>query len=259
MQRLPFVLSGGGARGAAHLGVLQAFRERGIAPGTISGTSAGALVGALIADGRTPGEVMELVRAEGKRANWIRRPALASKRIEHFLRNTLRHMYFEELPIPLFVSATDLERGGQRIFSSGKLIPALMASCAIPVVFPPVLVDGVHYVDGGISNNLPVEPFADRKSEVVAVHVNPLPPFVPGRRGMLRTMDRVWHLNFREMVMRSAQGCHLFVEPPQLSRFNMFELGKLAIMEQIGLDWARTLLAGKGEAGATAAATPAPR
>ena len=242
MEQRPFVLSGGGIRGAAHLGVLRAFREAGIVPSALSGTSAGALIGALIADGRTEQEVKELVREELKRSSFIRRPALASKRIEGFLRRTLQHRYFEELTVPLHVSATDLEKGGQHIFSSGELIPALMASCAIPVVFPPVQVNGVYYVDGGISNNLPVEPFQAVKDQVVCVYVNPLPPFIPGRRGMLRTMDRAWHLNFREMVMRSAQGCYLFVEPPELSRFNLFELSKMEQMAQIGHDWTQNLL-----------------
>jgi NTE family protein len=242
MQSLPFVLSGGGVRGAAHLGVLQACRERGIVPGAIAGTSAGALVGAMIADGRTPEEVLDLVRAELKRSNFIRRPGFASKRIEAFLARVLRRRQFEELPIPLFVSATDLEKGGQRIFHTGPLIPALMASCAIPVVFPPVLVEGTFYVDGGISNNLPVEPFQQQIGQVVCVHVNPLPPFVPGRRSMIRTMDRIWHLNFREMVMRSAQGCRLFIEPPELSRFNLFELGKLESIVEIGHRWTEHML-----------------
>lgn len=242
MGSRPFVLSGGGARGAAHLGVLRALNEADIRPNAISGTSAGALVGAFIADGRTPQEVMALVLDNVRRSRLIRRPALASTRIETFLRSHLRHERFEDLPIPLYIAATDLEKGGQHIFDSGELVPALMASCAIPVIFPPVLVNGIYYVDGGVSNNLPVEPFSAAKDQVIAVHVNPLPPFFPGRRGMLRTMDRVWHLNFRELVTRSAQGCHLFIEPPELARFNMFELSKLKAIEAIGHAWTRQLI-----------------
>ncbi|MBP8823944.1 MAG: patatin-like phospholipase family protein [Flavobacteriales bacterium] len=257
MEQRPFVLSGGGARGAAHLGVLRAFRDAGIVPAALSGTSAGALVGALIADGRSPEAVMGLLEAEFKRPFLLRRPALIAKRIGTFLGRNLRHRRFEDLPIPLYVSATNLEQGGQRIFSRGELIPALMASCAIPLVFPPVQVEGTWCVDGGLSNNLPVEPFADRRADVVAVHVNPLPPFTPGRQGMLRTMDRIWHLNFREMVMRSAQGCGLFVEPGELSRFNMFDVGKVAEMERIGYDRARSLLA--CYQGLSAPATPVHR
>lgn len=243
MDKRPFVLSGGGIRGVAHLGVLRAFSEAGIVPGAISATSAGALVGALIADGRTPAEVRELVREELKdRKRLLRRPSLASKRIERFLRRNLHHVFFEDLPIPFHVSATDLEKGGQHIFSSGELIPALMASCAIPLVFPPVKVRGVHYVDGGISNNLPVEPFLAIKDQVIAVHVNSLPTYIPGKQGMLRTMDRIWHLVFREMVVRSAKGCGLFIEPTELSRFNMFELSRMEEVEEIGYMWTKKVL-----------------
>jgi NTE family protein len=116
-----------------------------------------------------------------------------------------------------------------------------MAACAIPVIFPPVKVEGIAYVDGGLSNNLPVEPFADRKAEVVAVYVNPLPPFVPDRRSVLRTMDRAWHLNFREMVTRSAQGCGLFIEPPGLSRFGLLEVRRLDAIEAVGYAYVKTL------------------
>lgn len=241
MERRPFVLSGGGARGAAHLGVLRAFREAGIVPGAIAGASAGALAGALIADGYTAEEALARVEQEFHRPfrMRMRMPTLLSGRIQGFLEKNLRHQRFEDLPIPLYVSATNLEVGGQRIISKGDLVPALMASCAIPVVFPAVQVQGTWCVDGGLSNNLPVEPFADHRAEVVAVHVNPLPVFTPGKRSMWQTMDRIWHLNFREMVMRSAHGCRLFVEPEGLTRFNMFDLGKMVEIERVGYEWAR--------------------
>lgn len=229
----------------AHFGVLRALAESGLRPTAISGTSAGALVGALIADGRDPQEAGELAKDAFSQARLLRRPSLVARRIHHFLKNTLRCHTFEGLQIPLYVSATNLEYGGQRIFDSGPLIPALMASCAIPVIFPPVKVEGIYHVDGGLSNNLPVEPFAAHLGKVVAVHVNPLPVFVLRKRRMLRTLDRIWHLNFREMVIRSAEGCYLFIEPPELSRFNMLELSKAAVIEQIGYEWTKTLLAGQ--------------
>ena len=243
MEKRPFVLSGGGIRGVAHLGVLRAFSEAGIVPGAISATSSGALMGALIADGRTPTEAKEIIGEELKsHGHFIRRPSLVSRRIESFMQRHLRHTSFEELLIPLYVSATDLEKGGQHIFSSGELLPALMASCAIPLVSPPVEVDGVHYVDGGISNNLPVEPFLAIKDQVIAVHVNSLPTYDPDKHGLLTTMDRIWHLIFREMVVRSAKGCSLFIEPTELSRFNMFELGKMEEVEAIGYAWTKEVL-----------------
>lgn len=237
MEQRPFVLSGGGVRGAAHAGVLRALAERGIVPEAISGTSAGALVGALVADGHAPGDLVPMLREEIRRTSILRWPRSGSQRLESFLRTHLRAKRFEDLRMPLYVAATDLENGGQRIFKSGDLIPALMASSAVPMIFPPVCVDGVHYVDGGLSNNLPVEPFAHRKQDVVAVYVNPLDPFVPGRLGRFGMMDRVWHINFRGMVMRSAEDCHWFIEPPALSAFGMFDLRKLEAAERVGYEY----------------------
>lgn len=245
MERRPIVLSGGGARGIAHIGVLRALHEHGIEPAAISATSAGALVGAFRAAGFSPEDMMDLLRKEVKLVHFFSKPMPASKRIAAFLRKHLPVERFEDLKVPLYVGVTDLENGGQKLIGSGPLVPALMAASAIPVVFPAVPLNGVYHVDGGLSNNLPVEPFADRIAEVIAVYVNPLPPFNPRNRSMLSTLDRVFHLNFREMVTRSAKGCHLFIEPPELSRFGMFDLRKVDLIERIGYTYTCQLLEGR--------------
>jgi len=245
MEQRPFVLSGGGARGFAHLGALKALAEAGVHPSAISGTSAGALLGAFIAAGLSPDRTMELLREEWRihRTRWkvLRGEFLTQRRIGDFLRDTLPCQHFEELRMPFFVSATDAERGGQRIFSEGPLIPALLAACAVPVVFPPVVIEGTSYVDGGLSNNLPIEPFNDRRSEVVAVYVNPLPVF-HAERSLRRTLDRTFHLSFREMVRRSAQGVHLYIEPPELADFGLFDLRHAERIRQVGYMHARRML-----------------
>jgi len=243
------VLSGGGARGVAHLGVLQAFAEAGIVPSAISGTSAGALIGAFIACGLSPLEATAILREEWRlhRTRWkvLRGELLSQRRIGEFLGAYLPAKYFEDLKIPLHVSATDLEKGGQRIFSSGEIIPPLLAACAVPVIFPPVTIDGTPYVDGGLSNNLPIEPFNDRRQEVITVYVNPLPHYT-AQRSLRRTLDRTFHLSFREMVLRSAQGCRLFVEPQGLSAFGMFDLSRGAEIQRIGYEHTKAILAKNG-------------
>ena len=245
MERRPFVLSGGGARGIAHLGVLMALEEEGIVPSAISGTSAGALLGAYIAAGLSPARTTELLREEWRihHTRWkvLRGEFLSQRRIGEFLRDTLPCTTFEELRIPFHVSVTDLERGGQRIFSSGPLIPTLLAACAVPVVFPPVVIDNIAYVDGGLSNYLPIERFNDRRAEVVAVYVNPLPEY-QAQRSLRRTLDRTFHLSFREMVKRSAEGCHLYIEPPGLSRYGMFDLRHAASIQQVGYDHTKRMM-----------------
>ncbi len=246
MERMPFVLSGGGARGLAHVGVLRAFREAGMIPSAISGTSAGALVGAFVAAGVDPADIARLVLKDWRlhltRWRVLRGEMLSQRRIGEFLETFLPVKTFEELRLPMFVSATDLAKGGQRIFSSGPLVPALLAASAVPVIFPPVVIDGTPYVDGGLSNNLPIAPFLDRRAETVAVYVNPLPQWT-GRRSVRGTIDRVFHLSFREMVARSAQGCRWYLEPPELSRFGMFDLSHSGEIMRIGYEYAKEMLA----------------
>lgn len=245
VERAPFVLSGGGARGVAHIGVLRACAEAGIIPSAISATSAGALVGAFIAAGFTPEELERLLREEWRlhltRWRVLRGERLTQRRIGEFLQANLPVKNFEELRIPLFVTATDMARGGQRIFDKGPLIPALLASSAVPLVFPSVEIDGLPYVDGGLSNNLPIEPFEERRSEVIAVYVNPLPPYT-ARRTWRGTMDRVFHLSFRELVSRSAKGCRLYIEPPELARYGMFDLRHVGQIIQTGYTHAQQVL-----------------
>lgn len=168
-QSAPFVLSGGGARGFAHLGVLDACAEAGIVPSAISATSAGALVGAFIAAGVSTDDAVDLMRREvpGLFSRWrlLRGDRITQERMESFLAATLPVKRIEELPIPLFVGVTDLATGLQHVLDKGELVPALLAASAVPVVFPPVTIAGRRYVDGGLSNNLPVEPSPTRSTK----------------------------------------------------------------------------------------------
>lgn len=246
MERMPFVLSGGGARGFAHLGVLEAFAEAGIAPSAISATSAGALLGAFVAAGIPPAEVLALIHAHAPEIfnPWriLRGDRLTQQRMSDFLEAHLPARRFEELGMPFFVSTTDFTTGRQRIFSSGDLALPLLAASAVPLIFPPVPIDGVPYVDGGLSNNLPIEPFNARRSNVIAVYVNPLAP-LDGRLGFWDTFDRTVHLGFREMVARSAEGCRLLIEPPALATFSAFSLHDADLIRAIGYAHAKKMLA----------------
>jgi len=159
---LGMVLSGGGARGLGHVGVLQAFAEHGVAPQVLAGTSAGAVVAALCAAGYTGEEMLEFFIE--KNPFRVSKLALAKPGIfdtdkvvadflEYFPENS-----FKALDKRIFLSATDLVEARPEIFASGPLIPAILASASTPLVFAPTEVDGHWYSDGGITNNFPVEP-----------------------------------------------------------------------------------------------------
>lgn len=170
-ERIGFVLSGGGVFGAIQVGQIRALMEAGIVPDVIAGTSVGALNATAIAADPTQASVDRLediwvnLRAEDLF------PGSAIQRALHFVRkgdhlypnNGVRRLIdrigarsFESLQLPLAVVAANLRTGAETCFRSGSLAPALLASTALPGVFPPVLVDGELYVDGGVVNNIPI-------------------------------------------------------------------------------------------------------
>ena len=231
------VLSGGGCRGFAHLGAIKALAESGIEPAQISGTSAGAIAGVFLANGFNPEEIKELFLSKLKLSmlawNGFRLGLASLKNIRDFLEKNLRYTRFEDLPIPLYVTATDFVDGRQKIFSQGEYLDIILASCSIPALFPPVFIEGTPYVDGGLSNNLPIEPFNHKREEVITIYVNPIRPFNP-KESMAEVMDRAIHLSFREMVSRSSAHCYLHLEPANLSKFGLFDLHKASDIFDIG-------------------------
>lgn len=155
--RLGLALSGGGAKGFAHLGVFKLLEECGLKPDIIVGTSVGALMGTLFADGYSADELKELFTgrefSEFAQLQLPKSGLFDSKRFRYFLKRHLRAKTFEELKIPMIVVATDLDNGESHEFSSGPIVEAVTASCSIPIIFSPVVINGVHYVDGGLFHN----------------------------------------------------------------------------------------------------------
>lgn len=159
-RRVGIALSGGAVRGMAHIGVLMALSRAGIPVDIVSGTSAGALVGAYVAGGIP----VSRMRAVARTMTWakissVRMPGLgilSSRRMKSFLGTTLGIEQIEDLKLPYAAVAVGLARGECRAFSSGPLAEAVMASTAIPGVFAPVEIDGELYVDGGLRSFDPV-------------------------------------------------------------------------------------------------------
>src|SRR5215470_79822 len=145
---LGLALSGGGFRGLAHIGVLRALERYGLAADFIAGTSAGSLIGALCAAGKSADEIEDIAL----KVFWP--GLLRTQGIRGFCRKYLPAT-FEELAVPLYVAVTELPSRETQVFSSGDLASALAASCATPSPFHRVRIDGVSYTDGGWSNVLP--------------------------------------------------------------------------------------------------------
>jgi len=245
MNTRPFVLSGGGARGYAHLGVLKAFAEIDIFPEAIAATSAGSIAAAFICDGYSTDDVREIFKTHklGLSMQWKNWSVgfLSLKKVEQVLKQTLRHTTFESLETPLFITATNFVNGAQTIFSKGDIIPAVLAASSIPMLFPPVEIDGVPYVDGGLSGNLPVEPLAKDYEHIIGVHVNPITPYNPAG-GFLANVDRTLNMAISEPVLKNKQFCSRFIEPEGLGKFGMFDFAHLEQIYTTGLEYTQNLL-----------------
>ena len=242
------VLSGGGARGFAHLGFIQALNEEGIFPDVISGTSAGALVGVMIADGYKPGEILDIFNT-GSRLDYMR-PALPREGllqisgIIKLLQSHLRAKRFEDLAIPLFVAATDINNGTAVYFNKGEIIERIVASMSIPVLFQPVLINGVQYLDGGITDNLPVAPIEKYCSRMFGSFVNPV-GYVEKVSGLINIAERTFMLNMTKEARDKSGKFDLLVAPPELRNYGILDPGKAVELFDLGYRSTREKLSDK--------------
>jgi NTE family protein len=236
-KRVGLVLSGGGARGIAHLGLIKAMEEREIPIDIISGTSAGSIIGALYASGYSTDDILEMVKSVS--TYQLLSPAYSLKgvlKIEvllKFLRKYIQTNSFEALKIPLVVTATNINRGVTDYFSQGELFTPICASSCIPVLFQPVEWNGHSYIDGGILNNLPVEPLENECDVIIGSHTNPITEdFSPGnaRQVMERTLMMAIVCN----VHVRKPKCHHFIEPPGLGMYNVLDLKSADVIMERG-------------------------
>ncbi len=231
------VLSGGGARGFAHLGLLQALNDAGIFPDVISGTSAGALAGVLYADGYTPREILKIMN-HGSRLDFMR-PAMPREGllqiggIIKILTSVLRSKKFSELKVKLYVTATDLNNGKPVYFSEGSLLDPVIASASIPVLFQPVIIDNICYVDGGVLDNLPLRPIEDQCRSLIGSFVNPV-GYMDKVTGLINIAERTFMLSMSKEIIEKSKKFDLFVAPPELTGYKILDPEKAEELFRLG-------------------------
>ncbi|MBR3014224.1 MAG: patatin-like phospholipase family protein [Bacteroidales bacterium] len=224
-----FALSGGFIKGFAHLGAIQALLEHDIKPDILSGVSAGALAGALYADGNEPYQVLEFFKGLTFRdlTNLVlpRSGFFDLTEVIDFLKAHLKATRLEDLKIPMVITATDFDHGHSVHFREGELAEIIAASCCVPILFTPVTIDGTHYVDGGVLMNLPVSPIRDVCQKVVAINVSPLvaPEY---KLNILSIAERAYHFMFRSNTVSERAKADLLIEPTDLYEFSDTDLDK---------------------------------
>ncbi|MFN3529862.1 MAG: patatin-like phospholipase family protein [Bacteroidia bacterium] len=242
------VLSGGAAKGYAHLGALAALYEAGYRFNIISGTSVGAIIGALLADGHTPAEIKNIFDEEKNfnlvKFKWSSPGLLSSAGLKKALKKHLRAQSFEELNLPLWVAATDFSMGKVRYINKGELILPILASCAIPMLFEPIRYDKRLFVDGGLTDNLPASPIHGQCNQLVGINVNPVGQ-IEKIEGWMQSMERILNIAIHNNVAKSIPMCDLYIEPALMESYHLFSLDKGEEMYEIGYAATKQALANK--------------
>ena len=237
-KTIGLVLSGGGYRGAAHAGAIKAFEEFGIVPHCISGTSSGALAGALYAAGFSPEEILlvfkkvkifGITRYARNKPGWVDTDTFRNFLLDYFPENS-----FHSLSKELFVTATDLLHGRTKVFSNGALVDAILASTSFPGVFSPVNIDNILYSDGGILDNFPVDPVKGCKS-IYGVYVSPITNMDAAQfKHSYDVINRAFQLRMHKSSMAKFSRCQLVINPYELGKYNLFNAKHIDEIFEIG-------------------------
>ncbi len=231
------VLSGGGTRGFAHLGVIAALYDKGIKPDVISGVSAGAIVGAFIAGGKSPEKILEIFKK-----GWFFKYTKLHLPIDGLLKlNGLKEVIqkeisvenIEDLEIPFFVGISNLNKGIVEYKNSGSLGEIVLASSSIPILFSPVIIDGNSYVDGGLMDNIPIAPIKSDCEQIIVSNISPINPRAK-MKNLVQIATRTFYMSVNANLAQVHTYATTFIEPEGIDNFDilsrthadeLFELG----------------------------------
>lgn len=229
MSKIGIVFSGGGIRGIAHLGVLKALETYQIPFHIMSGTSAGAMVAAFYSAGYKADEIKNIVKTNSffsvKHLLFGKAGLFDMGLFDNAFKKYFPHNAIEQLPIPVHIAATDIVNGTCVYFDKGNLSIALQASSCVPLVFQPIKYQDKVLVDGAISNNLPLEPLLNNCDKLIGIHVNAMSKNLKDFK-MKDMLDRSFHLALSQSVYYKSVHCNLFIDPPEMSKFGMFDMEK---------------------------------
>lgn len=241
-MKVGLALSGGGARGFAHLGIIKALEELGITISQVSGTSAGAIAGAFYCYGFKPDQILEIISSTGflksVRPAWAWTGLLSMEGFKEVLLRHLPENSFESLKIPLTIAATEIRHGRVTYFNSGELVSRILASSSIPALFNPSILDGHVYVDGGIMDNLPVRPLVGKCDFIIGSHSNPVEQLFD-IKNVKEITERSLLIAINVNSSHSKAQCNVVIEPPDLGKFSTFDLSRGKEIFEIGYEFVK--------------------
>ncbi|MGC4023006.1 MAG: patatin-like phospholipase family protein [Cyclobacteriaceae bacterium] len=242
-MKIGITLSGGGARGVAHIGVLKALEEMGVTVSIISGTSAGSIIASLYAYGLKPDQIYEQVTQlslrKSVRPAWSMSGLLTMDGLKDLILKNIPENNFSALKIPLTIAATEIRKGEVNYFSEGELASAVVASCSIPVVFNPISFNGSLYVDGGLLDNLPARCIRNQCDFLIGSHCNEISKeFDP--KNFKNVIERSLLIAIYANTQQSKGLCDISIAPPNMDRFTVFDIGRAKEIFETGYKFAKS-------------------
>lgn len=235
------VLSGGGARGIAHIGVLKALKEKDITITHVAGTSAGAIVGSLFSAGHSWDVILDFFKNTSlfnyKKYAGFKPGFIDTEKFYNDLKPYFIKDDFSTLKNKLVVTATDLMTGELKFFRKGELIKPILASAAVPGVFTPVKVGENVYIDGGILNNFPVKPLLKKCNKIIGVHVNPLESTTFSElKHSYQVVNRAFQISLENQSFSKFSKCDIIIAPESLNKYGIFGLKNVEAIFNIGYE-----------------------
>ena len=243
---IALVLGSGGARGYAHIGAIQVLEEHGIHPDFIVGTSAGSIVGALYASGKSPEQIKDIalnMKVQDVREITLRKNGfLDGSKVERFINDQIDHLPLQKMKIPLFVVATELKEGKKVVFNYGNTGQAVRASASIPSMFVPTKIHDVEYVDGGLVSPVPVQVARELGADVViAVDIlaQPIHTETSNVWGLFNQNINIMQGRLAEEELKDAD---VVIQPDLREKAHIFDVKGREMTMQAGIDAAQSKL-----------------
>ena len=246
-MKIGLVLSGGGIKGVAHIGAIKALEEHGIYPSYISGSSAGAVVGAFYAYGYAPDEILEVFRTlplfSISRYTFRKPGIIDTDRFYSDFKKYLPEDNFSFLKKQLFITTVDMLNGNIKVFDKGELIKPFLASAAFPGVFSPMTIDDIVYADGGILDNFPIAPIENLCDQLIGIYASPLAKINATKlKHSYNVLDRAIRINFSNGSTQKFTKCDLLIHPKELTNYGLFDKNKLTEIFNIGYQTALKMI-----------------
>jgi len=243
-EKIGLVLSGGSVKALAHIGLIEVLLENGIVPNVISGTSAGAVIGAMYAANKSPKEILAFFEETPilKMSLFARgKPGfLDSDKYIKYFKQIFKEDCFEELKYPLTISVTNILQPKIVYFNSGELIRPIIASAALPPLFSPVEINGGLYSDGGVLDNFPVEPIVNDCDKIIGSFVNPVTEIDKSEIDTtFKLLYRIYHIGMDITDIKKFNLCDYVFSPPNLDEIGAVDSNSIKKAYELGYEFAQ--------------------